>query len=981
MNIKYFGLKIVTFRFIIFMVLFFAVPLSLWSQQRNIFPEHFKYYEINDISAKNLIKSVTKDEQGYVWLATDAGILRYNGLQTHSFFKEFNNSYTKEFLLRENGQLLVIFDTGMLQIINNEDTTYFQPLSIEGKQYGQALNYPKSIYEDRQGNIWIGEFNSVVRINNDGLRRFELGEPYRSISYHRSFAFTEDAFGHLWIAPYKGRLLSYNAELDSLMDVRIDYPLTTVSSITTVKGDHLLIGGKEGLLKLKVDSDKNILSSEFIPDLKDVSVGLAVNNKNVYLGTWYSGLYEYDFDQNDFHPVEDVPFNDILDIYYDEHSQEMWLTGSENTGLLKGTAIDPIEPIGKSRIESISLDRNGPIFYSIGQELFIYNGEDVEEVVSSKQTFFNQIIADKDKIWIGDPFGSIFYFSLVTRKMHVIQENTLSGITHAYQDSYGNKWFAGNSDWLSKIDLLQNHVTYPNVKNSAIIRESPDGIIFCGASGRENMLFRYDKSSDAFQKINIQYDFEPAETILVMDMDFDSDQNLWVATDEGLLRIDYDGGIYQNASRIKLEGLPIDQAYRAVRVTGENLWLVNDNGLIAYADDHLMLYTNENGLPSKIIKDRGLTIDKDNNRMLIASAKGLASIKLDELLLQQTKKPIVNSLLVNNEPINVIREELKFAHNDRVQLQFNTLSYPGNDLVYQTRILELEQEWSAPSTNQYITFMGFNQGDYTLQVRSRSSGELWSEPLQLSFSILPAWYSTWWAIILFLLAGAALVTIAVKLYNVHLIRQKRRLQKIIEQRTGEINRQKNEIIEQKNKIIAQKEELIEKNKTVLESQNALSEADLKYYQLKEKQLQDQIEFKNKQITTHTLNIIQKNETLRELKDELEVLVKRSNGEAAEIRKTLRKIDESFKLDKDWDEFKLYFEQVYTGFYTKLKLSYPELGNQELRHCALIRLNLNAAECASILGISPDSVKVSRTRLRKKLNLQGSQSLSDFILSI
>ncbi|MFW5760636.1 MAG: triple tyrosine motif-containing protein [Cyclobacteriaceae bacterium] len=955
--------------------------LMVWSQG-NVSPEHFKYYEINQISAKNLIKSIVKDQQGYIWLATDAGIIRYDGLQTQSFFKEFNNSYTKEFLLRDNGQLLVIFDTGLYEIISNEDTTYFQSFAIKDQVFDQPLNYPKSIYEDQQGNVWIGEFASVVRINQGGFRRFELGEPYRSISYHRSFSFAEDAFGHLWIAPYKGRLLSYQADLDSLVDVEIEYPVTTVSSIIAVKGDHLLIGGKEGLLKLKVDSDKNILASKFITDLKDISVAFSVNNKSVYVGTWNQGMYEYAFDDNSFSRLFDVPFSDILDIYYDNNTMEMWITGSENTGLLKGTVIDPVEPIGKNRIESMALDRNNNIYYSIGQELYLFDGEKVREVVSSKQTFFNQIIADKDRIYVGDPFGSIFYYDLARKNIEVVQDNTLSNITHAYLDSYGNKWFAGNYEWLSKIDLLNNHITYPNVKNSAVVRESPEGVLFCGTQGSEKLLYRYDKSADAFQRINIQYDFKSSESILVMDMDFDQEQNLWLATDEGLIKVEYGGGIYQNASKIKLEGMPVDQAFRAIRITGENLWLVTDNGLVCYTKDHIMLYTNENGLPSKIIKDRGLTLDKENNRMLIASAKGLASINLNELLQQQTKKPIINSLLVNNERKNVAgREEYKFAHNARIQIQFNTLSYPGNNLLYQTRILELEQEWSAPSSNPSISFMGFKQGNYTLEVRSRSRGELWSAPLSFHFTILPAWYSTWWAYILFIVLGASLITIAVKLYNVHLIRQKKRLQKIIEERTGEINRQKNEIIDQKNKIIAQKEELIEKNKTVLESQNALSEADLKYYQLKEKQLQDQIEFKNKQITTHTLNIIQKNETLKGLKDELEVLVKKSNGEAVEIRKTLRKIDESFKLDKDWDEFKLYFEQVYTGFYTKLKLSYPELSNQELRHCALIRLNLNAAECASILGISPDSVKVSRTRIRKKLNLPGTQSLSDFILSI
>jgi DNA-binding CsgD family transcriptional regulator len=160
------------------------------------------------------------------------------------------------------------------------------------------------------------------------------------------------------------------------------------------------------------------------------------------------------------------------------------------------------------------------------------------------------------------------------------------------------------------------------------------------------------------------------------------------------------------------------------------------------------------------------------------------------------------------------------------------------------------------------------------------------------------------------------------------------------------------------------------------------EADMNYLQLKEKQLQDEIEYKNKQITTHALNILQKNETLKHLRGQLDDIVKNSHKiSISEIRKTMKIIDESFRLDKDWEDFKFYFEQIHTGFYSRLNLNYPDLTPLELRHCALIRLNLNLSECASILGISNDSIKVSRTRLRKKLKLNPNQSLTEFVMGI
>ena len=943
--------------------------------------DYFKYYEIHEISSKELIKSISKDEKGFVWLATDEGVLRFDGTETLPFYKEFNNSYTKAFLERKNRQFLVLYDHGLREVINNEDTTYFQNFNFNGTEISESFNYPKSIFEDKNGNVWIGEYNAVVRINERGIKRFELGSDYRSISYHRSFAFAEDAFGHLWIAPYKGRLLSYNEDKEILEDVNIDYPVTTVSTIVSAKGDHLLIGGKEGLLILKIDSDKNILSTTFIESIKDISVACTISNEIIYIGTWFQGLYIFDLDKKIFKKVEDPPFHDILDLHYIKSAQELWIAGSENIGLLKGTMIKPFDQIGKNRIESIDIDENDDLYYSIGQQIYKYNGLQVEEVYNSKNTFFNQILKEDNILWIGDAFGSIFKYDMVSRKLEKIQDNTLSSITHIIKDSNGNKWFSGSPDWVTRIDQNENYITYNAVKNSVVTKESPSGVIYSGAQGNHYLLYQYDQQEDKFLPVNLNLTFEPNNEIRVEDMDFDQDGNLWLATDEGLIKVINAGGNYR-AKRIVLEGFPEYEAYRAIKIVDKNIWLANDYGLLIYNDDHVMLYNNENGLPSKILKDRGLSVCEKRDKILIATAKGLATVDKDISSFKLTPKPIFKSLVVNQDNIKVANtESFVFPAKTQLQTEFNTLSYPGHHITYQTRILGINDTWSNSSANKSISVLGFEQGNYTLEIRARNSGYLWSEPLQLNFTILPAWYNTWWAYLIFAAVAALLIFLAVKLYNTHLIRQKKKLKKIIEERTEEINRQKNEIIDQKNKIIQQKEELLQKNKTVLESQQALSEADLKYFHLKEKQLQDQIEFKNKQITTHTLNIIQKNETLRELRDGLENILKSSNGSSGEIKKTLRKIDESFKLDKDWEEFKLYFEQVYTGFYTKLKINYSELSNQELRHCALIRLNLSIAECASILGISPDSVKVSRTRIRKKLNLKGNQSLSDFILSI
>jgi tetratricopeptide (TPR) repeat protein len=159
-------------------------------------------------------------------------------------------------------------------------------------------------------------------------------------------------------------------------------------------------------------------------------------------------------------------------------------------------------------------------------------------------------------------------------------------------------------------------------------------------------------------------------------------------------------------------------------------------------------------------------------------------------------------------------------------------------------------------------------------------------------------------------------------------------------------------------------------------------AELENTRLKEEQLEQEIEFKNKQLTTHTLHLVQKNETMKELKNKISSIRQSDNGDISKSLQKLRNmVDYSFSLDEDWEEFRLYFEEVHTDFFDTLKERYPDITPNELRLSALAKLNLSIKETATILGITPDSVKTARYRLRKKLGLETEENLTEFMMSI
>jgi ligand-binding sensor domain-containing protein len=944
-----------------------------------------QFYSIENVFSRELIKSIAKDGEGYVWIATDDGVLRYDGFQTSAFYRGLPSVYTKAFLRRKNGQFCVLSDFGLSQIIQRNDSIYFRPLQIGEFVFDQELNYPKSVYEDREGNVWIGEHNAIVRLNADGFRRFELGEDFRSIDYHRSFSFTEDAFGNLWIAPFKGPMLWFDREREVMVPVDLDVPAQQFRAISAVKGDHLLVGAANGLLILKIDSDHRILESRLDERLTGISSIVVLNDKDVFVGTRTSGLHYFSLDRlpPDFEHLSNVPIANIVDLYPDPDREELWITGDENLGLIKPSVVSALQSVGPTRVESLALGQGDDFYFSTGERLLRVGGKDAtpELVLEVTDNYFERLYLEASRLWIGDAFGGISTLDIATNRRHQILEGNNVAIRDLYRDRHGNKWFTGHSGGLIRIDVHDSLTFFPELNQSVLVRESPDGGLYCGSNGKRKLISRWDAASQTFLPLDLTFNFASPDSITLRDMQFDSLGTLWVGTDEGLMRITNDGSGHPVVEKVVFEGLDPNDPVRALAIDKHYLYLAHAQGLLVSRGDEYILFDQSSGLPSRIFEERGLVFGRDGN-LLVATAKGMAVIRVNAITFRRTETPLVRTLRVNGATVDLESvAENRFPYNSSVEASFISLAYPASNIVYQTRVAG-SQAWSEPSSNRNLNVFRFQEGLHAVEVRAREHGKLWSTPLVIPVTVSQPWYRTWWAMVGFVALGLGTIVAATQIHNLNLIRQKRSLRRIVEERTAEINRQKNEIIEQQLKIIQQKEELIAKNEAVYRSQQALAEADLNYMQLKEKQLREQIEFKNKQITTHALNIIQKNESLRKLKGHLETMAKH-NGRIAltDIRRTLRIIDDSFRLDKDWEDFSLYFEQVHSGFYSKLKLSYPDLTPHELRHCALIRLNLTLAECASIMGISHDSIKVARSRLRKKLKLAPDQSLTRFILAI
>lgn len=200
--------------------------------------------------------------------------------------------------------------------------------------------------------------------------------------------------------------------------------------------------------------------------------------------------------------------------------------------------------------------------------------------------------------------------------------------------------------------------------------------------------------------------------------------------------------------------------------------------------------------------------------------------------------------------------------------------------------------------------------------------------------------------------------------------EKIRLERLVMERTQEIQIKNKELQEKYEEISAQNEEISAQNDELNGQREELA--------LQNKMLN---ESKKQQLEVYKQNLMEKSEMISRITQELEILKGKFLPEPEQIRKFNNILHFSILTDEDWERFKKTFQEVYPNFFAALRYRFPAITASELRLSALIKMNLSLKEAAAMLGISADSVKKSRYRLKKRLGLVDEASLEEFVRNL
>jgi len=402
-----------------------------------------------------------------------------------------------------------------------------------------------------------------------------------------------------------------------------------------------------------------------------------------------------------------------------------------------------------------------------------------------------------------------------------------------------------------------------------------------------------------------------------------------------------------------------------------NIWFVEDKNLgvidFSWKKPRIIYFPELNG---KMVSGTENVYPYNSRNVLVGSEKGFYHINYEEY--KKNRYSIVvkigsvkvfgksDSLLFGGyfgqinqqlvQPKNAI-PQIKNPWNS-VQFEYSAPVYAQqNNVQYSYLLKGFDKNWSEWSKKTGKEYTNLSPGKYAFEVKAENNLGSESAPYAYSFIILPPWYQTSWAYSLYILLLAGIGYLFYRWQKKLFLEQQKKYEE-----------------EQRRLTYLHELEMEKSEKEIVKLRNEKLEAD--------------IEYKNAELASTAMHLVQKGELLGNIKEEMSRIKKNANGHAApdEFKKIMRILGEENKMDKDWEQFAQHFDHVHSDFLKNIKLIYPNLSPHELKLCAYLRMNLSSKEIAQLESISVRGVEIGRYRLRKKLKISTETNLFDFLLT-
>ena len=796
-----------------------------------------------------IVTALLTDHEGFLWIATDRGVYRYDGQNlvlyipdpmSRIFCMLEDNSGLMWMSSLDNGMAVLDPRTGTLRSLSKKEglvdnnvikmlidseqriwattagginiiDTKSQTISTLGEAQGISGKGAGFIISDRNNNIWLSVLSggvNVIDLKNHKIRYIRKAQGLKSDSLSAIFC---DRQGRIWTTSRSGIFVTVfdvkNGIIQQIKEIEnlktIQNAFFQVESLTQDDIGNIWVGTVYNgvkLINLEKRQIKNITISGVLGDPSDFVVCINQDkNKNSWIGT-VGGLYLYKPNNTQAEHIG----NYVVSSLTEDNEGLLWEGDFAGLHIFdrKSKTVRTLtikQGLVNDSIQSVSRSNNKIVVSTnAGVEFFDKNNKTIEHI-GAKQGFqeieLGTVLIDKTgNIWVSSNHGIDIIDPQKKICRHLTKDDGLSNnnINDIHLDGQNRVWIGVQRGSIDIIDL--NAGTISHLQNQPGLRGSGLKIFLHNDTG--NVWIGTTKGIYIADQKN--------KTITALS----TPQGL---IDQGVISLlQFDSHIYAGTGKGISEITP--------PATGQNKnWKI-----ISFGKDQGVNKLNTGYFLSDNITKDGLYLWGD---------RGISIIDLSPEKNQQSTKALITGFNLMDKPMYFGYQPDNSNSKNRTSSENNIggnitgpynlpsglrLSYNQNNLQFHFAGLNLlkldtpwyhymlegaDQKWSdGTSETSTGNYFGLTPGKYTFKVAALGHNSTWGIPATFSFTVLPPWWQTWWAYLIYTFLFAGILWGFVTYRSYQLLKEKRVLEHKVYLRTQEVMEQKEEIATQRDSL-------------------------------------------------------------------------------------------------------------------------------------------------------------------------------------
>ena len=760
-----------------------------------------RIWQIEEGLPQNSVESILQTRDGYLWVATQDGLARFDGDRFTSFKKETtkgitSNNLTSLFEDRAGNLWIGTMEGSFLRYSNGE-------FSAVTRDDGLPANHVVCFYEDHAGNLWFGTLAAGLNLYKD--KKFKTYDMSSGLSNNSVRCIYEDREGAFWIGTDNG-LNRWKDGRFTIYTTKQGLSNNGILSILKDDAGSMWIATRQGLTryadgKFSSYTRKDGLSNDIVRSLREDRSG------NLWIGTIGGGLNRFRDGKFASFSAKDGLSNDAVLCIYEDREGSLWV-GTDGGGLNqlrdgKVTAYTTKEGLSDSVVNSITEDENGGLwigtaggfvnYFRAGQ----FSNTKIKEGLPSGEV--TAIAADRlGYLWVGTRTGlSLFRHGCIT---NFTTKDGLADnhVTDIIEDIQGDIWI-GTSAGLNRYHegIITSHPVENDTERNGILclTRGRDGRLWVGTEGRVSKW-----QDGKFVALNSDTYLSEISDTSPSAIYEDSDGTLWITTQgTGLLRLKK-GKLTHYLAK---DGLAANMLFQVLDDGQGNLWMSSNKGLFRVP----LLSLNEfaEGRETSIISytygrsdgvrsgcSEGHTCRDREGKLWFPTYQGLIRIDPRTTRPDNSNIPVVLEQLLANGEATLLQSGIRLRPGiEKLEFHFSALSYLMPErTVFRFKLEGYDKQWVKAGSRRVAFYTHIPPGSYRFLVSACDENGIWSQnAASFAFYIKPHYYQTYW----FLgLVGLCMVLIGDSLHRFRVRQLKARgeeLSQRVEERTLQLTKE------------------------------------------------------------------------------------------------------------------------------------------------------------------------------------------------